>query len=311
MAGNNDHPLISGLITGVVATFIVLGSLVTSLSEGPMVMAGDIVTPETSYPAPAGEITPVPPVDAPVEPSATPFVQNTPLPSPSAKPPTATTTASAPPAAARSCPPPGGWYVITVQKGDTLAGLAEKFRTTPEILAKANCIASGTEISSETIIYVPGPAAPATEACSQPTGWVKYSIRSGDTLGSISQRANTTIQKIQEGNCLGNSTNIQVGQVIYIPSLPATATLYPWSSATPALWFSPTPALYYPSPTYAAYGTLVPTVAYPTYVPVASETPLVQSPLPSMTVPPETSPWPLSTNAVDITPWPSATSNPD
>lgn len=305
MPENSHHSIISGLLIGFAAAFIVLGSLATALAEG--AVAGDIPLTIPPSPAPRGEKTATPEVIA--EPSLTQPVQVFLPGSPSATMTKMTVTVIAASARASICPPPGGWYVITVEKGDTLTNLAKKYDTSVETLAQANCFSIDTEIHTDTVIYVPGPPSPATESCNPPSGWIQYSIQPGDTLGLLAQKAGTTAQKIQEGNCLGNSTNIRVGQIFYIPSLFGTATPAHWFTATPYLWVSPTSMYTYPSATYDPFATQISTPVYPTPIPFASLTPLAETPQPSITSPVEVYPWPSDTSVVVNTPWPSATSS--
>ncbi len=198
--------------------------------------------------------------------------------------------------------------MTTVLSGDTLTGLATKYRTTTDILAKANCLASDATLTSGTVVYVPGPSSPATESCKPPVGWVKYNIKNGDTLALIGYRSNTTPQKIQEANCLGNSTLIQVGQTLYIPAQNAVTTSVPWLSPTSAFYFpSATPFPYYtPYPTLIYITPQTPQSPFPQAGPSYSETPLFQAPLPSVT-PLLTTPWPTDLSGDVNTPWPSAT----
>lgn len=290
-----------------------------ALSEGPMVLAEEIATPPFLAPtflAPTSpemaayqEETPLPIPDRPMPLPPTSSIQN-PIRTSTLPPLMLTSTPpSTPNPPVRICPPPGGWYVTTVQSGDTLAGLAGKYHTTADSLAKANCLTADTTLSSGTVVYVPGPSAPATESCKPPPGWVKYIIQNGDTLALIAYRANSTAQKIQEANCMGNSTLIKVGQTLSIPAQAAIATSAPWHT--------PTSAFYYPSatiyPYYTPFATLIyatpqtPQSPYPQVNPSYSETPMLQAPWPSVTSPPFTTPWPTG-NPSDVSiPWPSAT----
>ena len=67
----------------------------------------------------------------------------------------------------------------------------------------------------------------------------KYTVRPGDSLGSIATKFNTTIEALQAFNGLGQSDVIQVGQVIQIPA--AGATPAPTTTARPTETFVPGP----------------------------------------------------------------------
>lgn len=62
---------------------------------------------------------------------------------------------------------------------------------------------------------------PTEEACvpSPPFGWVRYSIQSNDSLSSLGQTTNTTVEQIIEANCL-DSILLSIGQEIWLPPLP-------------------------------------------------------------------------------------------
>jgi LysM repeat protein len=291
MPGKSDHQVLSGLLMGIIAIIMVLGSLTTALSEGPLAMAGEAATGQPTDPVAFILETPTPASDLPILPSPTLHVQISSSSASSPATPTPTTNASSVATTPHVCAPPGGWYVITVQSEDTLASLANKYHTSLESLAKANCFTSTTTMTPGTIVYVPGPPLPASTSCAVPAGWSKYIIQSGDTLNLLGQRTNTTSQMIQEGNCLDNPTLIRVGQTLFLPSLSHTAT--------PAQWNSLTPAYVYPSVTYQPLYTLIPTTTY--------VTPAFQSPMSSTTPPVIATPWPSGIPGEANIPWPSAT----
>ena len=66
----------------------------------------------------------------------------------------------------------------------------------------------------------PSPSAPASTAvaCTPPSGWQTYTIRSGDNLFRISLRAGVSLTQIQEANCITNPADIIAGTVIYVPA---------------------------------------------------------------------------------------------
>ncbi len=54
--------------------------------------------------------------------------------------------------------------------------------------------------------------------CNHPVGWVVYTVRSGDTLASISQATGATVAELRDANCLETSLSIWVGQELYVPN---------------------------------------------------------------------------------------------
>ncbi|MCP4425024.1 MAG: protein kinase [Chloroflexi bacterium] len=75
-----------------------------------------------------------------------------------------------------------------------------------------------------------------------PSGWVSYTVQSGDFLFNLAIQTGTTVEIIQEANCLREPI-IGAGQKIWLPSLPPTAT--PLPSPTPE---APTPEASTPKP---------------------------------------------------------------
>lgn len=53
---------------------------------------------------------------------------------------------------------------------------------------------------------------------SPPFGWVRYAIQSNDSLSSLGQATNTTVEQLQEINCL-DSTLLSIGQEIWLPAI--------------------------------------------------------------------------------------------
>lgn len=82
----------------------------------------------------------------------------------------------------------------------------------------------------------PTPAPPTATACVRYTAWPVYTVVVGDTLGSIAQRAGTTIAQLVAANCLTDSNLIYAGQQLYVPQIPATLTPTPLTptAITPA-----------------------------------------------------------------------------
>ena len=113
--------------------------------------------------------------------------------------------------------------VYTVQSGDTLSGIAEKFNTTYTRLASIN------NISNPNLIYVgqtltinsasqsysnhyQQPAAANTSTSSSDV----YTVKSGDTLSGIAAQYGTNYEYLASLNGLSNPNTIYVGQQIRV-----------------------------------------------------------------------------------------------
>lgn len=96
----------------------------------------------------------------------------------------------------------------TVKSGDTLSGIASKYGTTYQELARIN------NISNPNLIY---PGQVLKISCSeQPQAVQTYIVKSGDTLSSIASKYGTTYQELAKKNGISNPNLIYPGQVIKI-----------------------------------------------------------------------------------------------
>ena len=147
-----------------------------------------------------------------------------------------------------SCPPPVGWVPISVGGGDDLVTLSFRYQSTPEELLLANCLFS-TDLPAGSIIYVPSIPTKTTVPCGPPAGWIRYTVRAGNTMYSLSQAYGVTISQLQFANCMsGSQYNLSTGQSIWVPNVvtrtpraTATATLTPVSIVFPTITRSSTP----------------------------------------------------------------------
>lgn len=223
------------------------------------------------------------------------------------------------------CQTPPGWITIIVQIGDTLPDLAQQYGLTPEELAKANCLLVNT-LTPGTILDVPNVTVANEERqvvradqCGPPAGWTVYIVQPGDSLYTLAVYLGVTVRQLQFANCLGQSTLIIAGQILYVPFYipPRIPTLTPtWSGYATArptmditLAFTPTQSLTATPriitdtprpqpPTLTDTATLPPTVP-----PTATPTDTLP-PSPTDTEPPATA---TPTIVPTDTPWPTAT----
>ncbi len=109
-----------------------------------------------------------------------------------------------------------GGEEYTVQVGDNLFRIAQRFDVTVEQIAAANGITNAEAISAGQTIIIPGIIGNATTP--QPTGkFTEYIIEPGDTLYSIAIDNNLTAQELASFNEITDVNSIFIGQVIRIP----------------------------------------------------------------------------------------------
>lgn len=97
--------------------------------------------------------------------------------------------------------------LYTVRPGDTLSSIANRFDTTVNDIARYNGIVDVDNIlAGQTIrIFVPSESRPS---------W--YIVRRGDTLWSIAEKFNTTVDELAQLNNIRNPNVIYAGRIIRI-----------------------------------------------------------------------------------------------
>lgn len=109
--------------------------------------------------------------------------------------------------------PAAGTY--TVRAGDTLSGIAARYGTTYQELARINGIADPNRIYVGQVIRLAGSApAPAPAPAG---GGGSYTVVRGDTLSGIAQRFGTNYQTLAAINGIADPNKIYPGQVIKLP----------------------------------------------------------------------------------------------
>ncbi|GAA0498126.1 LysM peptidoglycan-binding domain-containing protein [Deinococcus depolymerans] len=110
---------------------------------------------------------------------------------------------------------------VTVRAGDTLYRIATRAGTSVAALRAANGL-KGDTIRAGQVLRLPG----AATAPARPAGGTRYTVRPGDSLGSVATRYGVSVAALKAGNSLGSSV-IHPGQVLKIPprtARPARAT---------------------------------------------------------------------------------------
>ena len=90
----------------------------------------------------------------------------------------------------------------------------------------------------------PQPTSPAP-SCTPRNDWPAYTVEAGDTLYSIADRSDTTVDTLQAANCLADPNTIGVGQSLRVPKQPEprepAATPEPAATQQPFFQGTPTP----------------------------------------------------------------------
>lgn len=97
----------------------------------------------------------------------------------------------------------------TVQKGDNLWLIANKYGTTVDKIKKANNLSTNNLSIGQTLII------PSTNIPNQ--NEITYIVKKGDSLWLIANKYDTTVEKIKSTNNL-STNNLSIGQILVIPS---------------------------------------------------------------------------------------------
>lgn len=104
----------------------------------------------------------------------------------------------------------------TVERGDSLYSISQKFNTTVNALKEANNLTSNI-LSVGQILRIP--------SVEESSPGVTYTVKRGDSLYSIAREFNTTVDTLKELNKL-TSNLLNVGQVLQIPNNQTLETTY-------------------------------------------------------------------------------------
>lgn len=154
-------------------------------------------------------------------------------------------------AAAQPAPRRASWRLMAIIVGVIVLALAgggiwlrsrARVASVPSATPAPVPTATETPLPTETLTpspptHTPTPS-PAPTQANTPVPPTRYTVRAGDTLASIAERYNTTVERIQQFNGLPNDV-IQVGQVLQIPL--SGSTPGPTTTPKPTNTFVPGP----------------------------------------------------------------------
>lgn len=233
---------------------------------------------------------------------------------------------------------PSDWVLTPIASGTTVFDLSLRFNISAEKIWLANCLEPG-DLLNLTALFLPNPIVTAvpTPPCGPPSTWVQYVVKRGETMFALARRSGTSIAAILNANCL-TGTNLQAGQVIFLPPLgavPPTAvpTATPTATATATATTTSTAtstatgtATIPPLPTNTATATSTATgtvtgtpTASPTSTPTGSTTPTATATAttsatatntPTSTPTATTTTVPTATATATATPLPTSTATP-
>lgn len=101
------------------------------------------------------------------------------------------------------------WRYHIVKPGETLEGIATQFHAKPDDIAQANELKAGQPLVLDDDLVIPI-AAPASVASQQ-----RYTVRRNDTLVTIADRFNVTVEQLRTWNHL-TASRVTAGRTLYV-----------------------------------------------------------------------------------------------
>ena len=120
--------------------------------------------------------------------------------------------------------PSPNYIVHTVRKGESLAGIAGKYRTSVKSIRDMNGLGKKTQVNAGWTLKIPtrkgfSPVVDSRSAQGEPKSKkaMEYAVKSGDTLWKVANRYSTTPKELRKLNKL-TSENLKEGQVLLVPA---------------------------------------------------------------------------------------------
>jgi len=249
-----------GITTALISIALLFGSFMLSLVEGSRRLPTPTLPPPT---LPTPTMPPIPTLNWQPSPSLSD--------SPTTLSPTWTLTL---PSTPTNCPLPPGWLPYILLSGDTLDGLALRYKKTSAEISQGNCLVTDSLLPGQVVFLPPMPTITSVP-CGAPHTWVIYIVQHGDTLYHLSQIYGIPFMDIQRANCLP-SIIIHIGQPLYVPPWATTTPLppFPGLSTPTSILPSDTPsAVWIDTPTETASATTTTEIITPTDADAATATP--------------------------------------
>ncbi|POS02474.1 amino acid/amide ABC transporter substrate-binding protein (HAAT family) [Flavobacterium croceum DSM 17960] len=103
----------------------------------------------------------------------------------------------------------------TVQQGETVTSIAQKYKITPSDIYRLNPDAQNG-LSYNAVLLIPKSTTPTTTSSEKK---ITHTIVAKETLYGIATKYKTTVEAIEKANPILKEKGLQVGQVIVVPSL--------------------------------------------------------------------------------------------
>ncbi len=105
----------------------------------------------------------------------------------------------------------------TVQRGETLATIADQYGLSVAQLAQANNLVNPNLIYAGQVLHIPDRNTTIPQPSTTPAGG-SHTVQRGETLSGIAMRYSVSLSALQTANGLSNPNLIYVGQVLRLPA---------------------------------------------------------------------------------------------
>ena len=129
-----------------------------------------------------------------------------------------------------------GMATHTIRAGDTLSGIAARYRTTVAALASQNGIANPNLIIAGRALQIPD----GFDDAARPAGGGSYTVRPGDTLSGIAARNGTSVSSLAALNGIRNVNLIYAGQSLRLGGSGGSSPAAPTAPVSPTAPVGPT-----------------------------------------------------------------------
>lgn len=120
--------------------------------------------------------------------------------------------------------------LYTIQQGDTLQAIAQRFNTTVEALMRLNLITSPNYLQPGQVLIIPATGGTTPIDLSGTTR--VHVVQPRENLVGIANFYNTTVEALMQANTLTNQNQLSIGQTLIIPPQGGTTVNQPTQVTT-------------------------------------------------------------------------------